>query len=79
MEIKKGTKLKVYHHRHGQFHGIAIKDFDTETEEFYPIELDEDMLCGMNTDWVRGDSVPCRNTLCELKIIEDGGITNDRG
>lgn len=70
MEIKKGTKLKIYHHRHGVFYGIAEKDFDTDSIEFYPISLDQDMLCGLSNDWVRGDSVPCRNTLCELEILE---------
>lgn len=70
MDIKKGTKLKVYHKRHGEFFGIAIRNFNTEKETFYPIGLDQDMLCGLSTDWVRGDSVPCRNTLCELEILE---------
>ncbi|MEI3530131.1 MAG: hypothetical protein V8Q75_03530 [Bacilli bacterium] len=70
MKISKGTKLKVYHKRHGIFYGIAIKDFDTDTEEFYPIELDQDMLCGLSTDWVRGDNIPCRNTLCEIKEVK---------
>lgn len=70
MKIKKGTKLKVCHRRHGEFYGIAEKDFDTDSIEFYPIILDQDVLCGLNTDWVKGENVPCRNTQCELKIIE---------
>lgn len=40
MDIKKGTKLKIYHKRHGVFLGIAERDFNTEKDEFYPITLD---------------------------------------
>ena len=71
MKIKKNTKLKVFHQRHGIFYGKAIKDFDTDLEEFYPIELDQLMLCGLNTDWVEGDYIPCRNSLCNLEILEE--------
>ena len=71
MKIKKGTKLIVQHSRHGKFYAKAIEDFDTEEKVFYPIELDQDILCGLSTDWVRGDSVPCRNSLCKLSIRKE--------
>lgn len=51
MDIKKGTKLKIYHKRHGVFLGIAERDFNTEKDEFYPITLDQEDLYGANTHW----------------------------
>lgn len=70
MKIKKGTKLIVQHKRQGEFRGKAIKDFDTDKEEFYPIELDQEILCGMSDDWLKGDIVPCRNTHCKIIKLE---------
>lgn len=66
MIIKEGTKLTVRHRRHGTFEGIAIRDFDTETEEFYPIATAE-YVNGMISEWFPGEDVPCRNTLCEIE------------
>lgn len=71
MDIKKGTKLKVYHKRHGIFLGIAAEDFNTKKVEFYPIKLDQEVLCGLSTDWEKGDNVPCRSTLCEIEVLEE--------
>ena len=70
MNIKKGTKLKVADKRKGTFIGVAIRDFNTEKEEFYPIALDQEVLHGLSRNWLKGDEVPCRNTLCKLKTIE---------
>ena len=66
MIIKEGTKLTVRHSRHGKFEGIAMRDFDTETTEFYPIATLE-YVEGMATDWLPGEEVPCRNTLCTIQ------------
>jgi len=57
MKIKKGDTVEVKHDRKGTFIAIAIRDFDTETEQFYPLSVD-------------GEEVPCRNTLCSLKLKE---------
>ncbi len=63
MLIKEGTKLTVRHRRKGTFEGIAMRDFDTETEEFYPIAAAE-IVSDMANEWLQGEEIPCRNTLC---------------
>lgn len=69
MFIKKGTKIVVKHSRSGMWNGVAWKDFDTEKEEFYPIELDqEESVYGMNNSWEKGDHMPARKGLCEISI-----------
>lgn len=65
MIIKKGTGITVKHSRTGVFDGVAKRDFDTETEEFYPIVAAQ-IVFGMVTTWLPGEEVPCRNTLCTL-------------
>ena len=71
MLIKKGTKIVVKHPRSGTWNGIAWKDFDTEKDEFYPVNLDqEEVVHGLNTDWYNGDEIPARKGLCEV-IIRD--------
>lgn len=69
MLVKKGTKLRVAHKRKGTFTGYAAEDFDTETTEFYPIKTAQ-FVSGMANDWEAGESVPCRNTLCTIAILE---------
>lgn len=72
MKIKKGTVLSVAHQRSGKWIGQAIRDFDTEKEEFYPLALYQDeTVSGMSTSWERGDEIPCRGDLCKIKVIED--------
>ncbi len=71
MEIKKGTLLNVKHNRKGNFKGIAIKDFDTDTTEFYPIALAQsnpiEGLSVLNS-WIEGEEIPCRNSLCTVEL-----------
>ena len=69
MKIKKGTKLKVKHNRKGTFVGIAEKDFDSNTTEFYPICVAEEEILGLSNYWQKGDRVPCRASLCTIEII----------
>ena len=72
MEIKKGTLLEVNHSRKGKFVGVAEKDFDTDKTEFYPIALaQEEIVDGIVNDWGMGSSIPCRNSLCKIKIKEE--------
>lgn len=74
MKIKKGTLLKVNHSRKGTFEGIAIKDFDTTKEEFYPIALaQKNPIKGIsiNMEWIEGEEIPCRNSLCKLTVIKE--------
>jgi len=58
MKIKRGTILNVNHFRKGNFEAIAIKDFDTEEDEFYPVSSTE------------GEEIACRKSLCEIEIIK---------
>jgi hypothetical protein len=71
MIIKKGTLLDVSHERKGKFRGIATRDFDAATEMFYPIALAEGQkVDGLNTVWNAGEDVPCRNSLCMIKVVK---------
>lgn len=65
MIIKKGTGVTVNNARLGVFDGVAKRDFDTETEEFYPIVAAQ-IVHGMVTTWLPGEEVPCRNSLCTI-------------
>jgi len=66
MKISKGTIVSVNHSRKGKFQAMAIKDFDTQKEEFYPLALVTPRVKGMNNDWVTGEEIPCRNSLCKI-------------
>lgn len=72
MIIKKGTGVTVRHYRFGTFYGVAKRDFDTETEEFYPIVAAQPVI-GMGTTWLPGEEVPCRDSLCSLSIHKKPG------
>lgn len=73
MEIKKGQLVFVKHERKGNFYAKAIKDFNTEEEEFYPIvSAEQRNIGGLNTEWVTGEKIPCRNSLCSIEIIKGG-------
>lgn len=70
MNIKKGQLLKVYHQRKGLFAGFAERDFDTNSETFFPIALaQKQSVNGYSTiaKWAPGESIPCRNSLCTIE------------
>ncbi|KKM25880.1 hypothetical protein LCGC14_1590470 [marine sediment metagenome] len=72
MKIKKGTLIKVKHSRSGTWTGIADRDFDTEEETFYPVSLAQDISVeGLTNVWHKGDSMPCRNTLCTIEELKE--------
>ncbi len=68
MEITKGTILEVSHNRKGRFTAIAERNFDTEQETFYPVKTTVHVE-GVVNEWVSGESIPCRGSLCTFKII----------
>lgn len=68
--ITKGTKLRITDSRKGEYDGKAIKDFDPCKEEWYPIVVDQDLVVGLQTDWVKGENIPCRASLCSIRIRE---------
>ena len=70
MKVKKDQLLLVSHQRKGNFKGIAMRDFDTEKETFYPIAVAEKTVVGMSNFWTSGDEIPCRNSLCEIGLID---------
>jgi len=61
MKVTKGQKLTIRCSRKGTYNAIASKDFDTETDEFAGVTLDQDEpVRGMSKDWENGDEIPCR-------------------
>lgn len=71
MLIRKDTVLNVKSTRKGNFVGIALKDFDTENDEWYSIAVHQDEpVYGVLEDWFIGESIPCRRGLCVVSIKE---------
>lgn len=64
-EILKGAILNIHHTRKGFFQGVATRDFDTEKETFWPVNLADGYVKGMSygVDWWPGESIPCRGSL----------------
>lgn len=74
MKIKKGSLLLVKSSRKGTYKAIALKDFDTENDEWYSVALaQEKPLNGFQTiaKWEEGDEVPCRRGLCTVELLEE--------
>jgi hypothetical protein len=73
MNIKKGTKLTVYHDRKGVFNAIADKDFDTEKDEWYPVIIDNTPVNGVFTEtrWEDGAPIPCRKMYCSKVAVRN--------
>ena len=74
MEIKKNQLVKVKHQRKGEFTAIASEDFDTEERTFYPLSLikGNPIKISPGDPYEAGDSIPCRNSFCELELIKEG-------
>lgn len=66
MKIKSYEMVEVEHSRSGKWHGIATRDFDTETEEWYPLTLAADSPAPMfasdayRSEMRAGMAMPCR-------------------
>ena len=72
MKVEQNTLLKVNHSRKGEFTGIAMKDFDTEDTEFYPIAVAQiSSVKGAKLEWEQGYMIPCKGSLCKIEIIDD--------
>ena len=69
MKIKKGTKLIVNDVRKGVYHAVAVNDFDTCTDEFYPV-IAAQTVYGLVNEWEAGELVPCRKSLAKIEIFE---------
>lgn len=73
MDVKKGTLLTVRHSRKGIFKGIALEDFNTKKEEFYPIAVaQKKSIPGTSilVQWVEGEKIPCQGELCTVEKIK---------
>lgn len=73
MFIKKGQKLVINDFRKGTFNAVAIKDFDTETNEFYPVACSE-LVIGLTRVWKTGDEIPVRKSLCNISLVESEAV-----
>lgn len=72
MEIKKGQRLYVRTARKGNFHARAARDFDTDTETFWPLIVDQDeTVTGMSTRWTNGTLIEPRGSLVNSYEIVD--------
>ena len=63
MKIKKEQLLKISHKRKGVFVAVALRDFSSEEETWFPVALAEGYVKGMTTGWVAGEEIPCRASL----------------
>jgi hypothetical protein len=71
MIIVKNTIVEVNHCRKGIFMAMAEQDFNLE-DEWYPLKIvQSEAIIGLRTVWKEGESIPCRNSLCKIKIIEE--------
>lgn len=72
MKIKKGQLLKVHDCRKGNFIAIASADFDTITDDWYPVQLAQDApVLGLQgrPKWFKGQEIPCRQGLSEVTVL----------
>ena len=71
MIIKKDTIVQVKSSRKGDYKAIALADFDTEKDEWYPVALAEaKAIVGMSNIWIAGDEVPCRRGMSRIELID---------
>ncbi len=72
MIILKGQHLHVSHKRKGEFDAVALRQFDTETEDWYPLAIAEgSVVKGLSaaTTWRPGEAIPCRKSLTTVTIV----------
>lgn len=74
MEITKGQRIQVHHLRKGVFDAVAQRDFNTDSEEWYPLALARgNFVRGLSvaTYWEAGDEIPCRKSLSTLILVNE--------
>lgn len=69
MKIKKGQKIEVRSRYKGVYKAIALKAFDTEKDEIYPIATLETVK-GFTQVWEKGDPIPCSRGLSRIYLKE---------
>ena len=71
LKIKKGQRLRIEHRRKGTFTAIALRDFDSDEEAWFPVAPAEESVGGLGVlsgAWMPGEEIPCRASLA--RIIE---------
>jgi hypothetical protein len=48
---------------------MALKDFDSQEAEFFPVALVEGYVAGESCDWEAGEEIPCRASLATIVKI----------
>ena len=74
MKIQKGQLVKVHDCRKGNYIGIAAADFNTVTDEWYPVNLAQDKhVNGLQggPKWFKGEDIPCRRGQAEVSILTE--------
>lgn len=61
MKIKRGEKLLVRCNRKGKYLAVAVDDFDTLKDEWYPVAVDQEIpVEGLTQTWQYAEGIPCR-------------------
>ena len=78
MKVEKGQVLKIVHRRKGVFVAVVLRDFDSETEEWWPIALGERDVEGEVRDWRRGVQIPCRGKFAGILAVLPSSATSEK-
>ena len=65
--FKAGDNVIIRDSRKGTFKGIVVKDFDSDKDEWYDIVLNQPFLQGMANVWEKGQHIPCRRGISEVR------------
>jgi len=79
LKIKQGQRLRIEHRRKGIFIAIALRDFDSDEEAWFPVAPAEESTGGLGVlsgAWIPGEEIPCRASLAE--IVEVLGESNEK-
>lgn len=63
MRVKEGQLVRIFHSRKGLFFAVAVRDFDTEVDEFFPVAVAEGYVYGLSDAWAVGEEIPCKARL----------------
>ena len=70
MKIEKGQTVSVNDLRKGKFKAIALEDFDTDNDEWYPLIVGKgEYVKGLNTFWEEGDDIPSKRGIAVIEEI----------
>jgi len=73
MKVKAGEQVKVVKARKSPVPYIAraTRDFDTDTDDWWPLVLDQDKpVYGINWEWRKGAELPERKGITEIEKVD---------